>query len=226
MDELEGVKYFYFEDGLNPSDENSALVHRDDFAMNIKLQLFGLVAKQAIFHQLRTVEQLGYITALTQKGPEHIDWRVESLWNSFESKLREISEKEFKLLFLNVTALIDMKLEKPKELEGAISVLLARVSKWNTQVQPKRGRGCGTKVASEAGVNRFLRGIHQDWSSTKSLSIRVCIWDGSQHLKEKASDKNVVPSPSVEIEDIVGFRNSQPLHRSFRGCGQLKLLRT
>ncbi|CAF2123661.1 unnamed protein product, partial [Brassica napus] len=204
---LEGVKYFYLEDGLNPSDENSALVHTifryflDDFAMNIKLQLFGLVAKQAIFHQLRTVEQLGYITALTQKvyifllshflGPEHIDWRVESLWNSFESKLREISEKEFKLLFLNVTALIDMKLEKPKELEGAISVLLARVSKWNTQVQPKRGRVYG-----------------------------------NQHLKEKASDKDEVPSPSVEIEDIVGFRNSQPLHRSFRVCGQLRLLRT
>lgn len=32
----------------------------------------------------------------------------------------------------------------------------------------------------------------------KSLSIRVY---ESQHLKEKASDKSEVPSPSVEIED-------------------------
>ena len=54
----------------------------------------------------------------------------------------------------------------------------------------------------------------------KSLSIRVY---GSQHLKEMASDKDEVPSPSVEIEDIVGFRKSQPLHGSFRGCGQPEL---
>ena len=54
----------------------------------------------------------------------------------------------------------------------------------------------------------------------KSLSIRVY---GSQHLNEMASDKDEVPSPSVEIEDIVGFRKAQPLHGSFRGCGQPKL---
>ncbi|CAF1701018.1 hypothetical protein Bca4012_002455 [Brassica carinata] len=115
-----------------------------------------------MFHQLRTVELYSghsqnsacswcfYITALTQRndssiygvqlimqssveGPEHIDWRVESLLKSFESKLSEISDEEFKR---NVTALIDMKLGKPKELEGGISVLLARDSKWNTEIQP------------------------------------------------------------------------------------------
>ncbi|PRQ33997.1 putative insulysin [Rosa chinensis] len=62
--------------------------------LNVKLRLFVLIAKQPAFHQLRSVEQLGYITALLQrndcgirglqfiiqsamKGPGHIDLRVE-----------------------------------------------------------------------------------------------------------------------------------------------------
>jgi len=40
-------------------------VHKDEFSMNSKLQLFELIAKQDTFHQLRTIEQLGYITSLS-----------------------------------------------------------------------------------------------------------------------------------------------------------------
>lgn len=35
--------------------------------MNVKLQLFTLIAEQPAFHQLRTVEQLGYITYLKKR---------------------------------------------------------------------------------------------------------------------------------------------------------------
>lgn len=35
--------------------------------LNVKLQLFALVAKQPAFHQLRSVEQLGYIAVLLQR---------------------------------------------------------------------------------------------------------------------------------------------------------------
>jgi insulysin len=40
-------------------------VHQDDAILNIKLELFSLIAKQPAFNQLRTVEQLGYITSLS-----------------------------------------------------------------------------------------------------------------------------------------------------------------
>ncbi|XP_052289274.1 insulin-degrading enzyme-like 1, peroxisomal isoform X3 [Citrus sinensis] len=131
-----GKNYVYSNQGLNPSDENSCLVHyiqvhRDDFLMNVKLQLLALIAKQPAFHQLRTVEQLGYITALLQrndfgihgvqfiiqssvKGPKYIDLRVESFLQMFESKLYEMTSDQFKN---NVNALIDMKLEKHKNLK-------------------------------------------------------------------------------------------------------------
>ncbi|KAJ4937445.1 hypothetical protein NE237_014314 [Protea cynaroides] len=73
-----GVSHFYSVEGLNPSDENSALVHyiqvhQDDLFLNVKLQLFALVAKQPAFHQLRSVEQLGYyITVLRQRNDSGI----------------------------------------------------------------------------------------------------------------------------------------------------------
>ncbi|KAK9178338.1 hypothetical protein WN943_027528 [Citrus x changshan-huyou] len=41
-----GKNYVYSNRGLNPSDENSCLVHRDDFLMNVKLKRFALTAKQ------------------------------------------------------------------------------------------------------------------------------------------------------------------------------------
>ncbi|KAH0889920.1 hypothetical protein HID58_052349 [Brassica napus] len=207
--------------GSNPSDENSALVHyilvhRDDFAMNIKLQIFQYLVSLAMNDS--SIYGVQLIMQSSVEGPEHIDWRVESLLKSFESKLSEISDEEFKvrcvnqlvqLPFLkrNVTALIDMKLGKPKELEGGISLeIQSGILKFN-------------RKEAEVAALRYL----QKQELIDFFEEYIKIGAARQHLKEKASDENEVPSPSVEIEDIVGFRNSQPLHRSFRGCGQLRL---
>ncbi|XP_010523876.1 PREDICTED: insulin-degrading enzyme-like 1, peroxisomal [Tarenaya hassleriana] len=235
-----GMKYFYHQDGSNPSDENSAIVHyiqvhRDAFIMNVKLQLFALIAKQATFHQLRTVEQLGYITALAQrndsgihgvqfiiqssvKGPGHIDSRVESFLKNFESKLYEMSVEEFKS---NVTALIDMKLEKHKNLKEEswfywqeIQNGTLRFNRRDAEVAELR------KITQQDLIGFFNDHIKVGACGKKSLSIRVY---GSPHLSEMPSDKEQIPSPSVEIKDVFGFRKSRPLYGSFRGCGQLKL---
>ncbi|KAA8518172.1 hypothetical protein F0562_015646 [Nyssa sinensis] len=72
-----GLSYLYPAEGLNPNDENSAIlhyiqVHQDDFMLNVRLQLFALIAKQPAFHQLRSVEQLGYITSLKRRNDSGI----------------------------------------------------------------------------------------------------------------------------------------------------------
>ncbi|KAL2558901.1 Zinc-metallopeptidase [Forsythia ovata] len=76
-----GINYFYSAEGLNPSDENSALihyiqVHQDDFKLNVKLQLFALIAKPA-FHQLRSewfwVHDVHIIIQSNVKGPGRLD---------------------------------------------------------------------------------------------------------------------------------------------------------
>jgi insulysin len=42
-------------------------VGQDNTNTNILLELFVLAAKQDVFHQLRTVEQLGYVVFLMSK---------------------------------------------------------------------------------------------------------------------------------------------------------------
>ncbi|CAA7060592.1 unnamed protein product [Microthlaspi erraticum] len=231
----EGKTHLYRQQGSNPSDDNSALlhyiqVHQDEVSMNVKLELFNLVAKQATFHQLRTVEQLGYITSLSQrndsgvygvqfiiqssvKGPGHIDSRVESLLKDLESKVYDMSDDEFKS---NVTALIDMKLEKHKNLNEEslfywreIQNGTLKFNRRDAEVAALRG------LRKEELVEFFDEYIKMDAPKKKSLSI--CVY-GSQHLNEMASDKDkVVSPPLIEIEDIVGFRKSQPLYGSLKG---------
>ncbi|VVB06044.1 unnamed protein product [Arabis nemorensis] len=230
-----GLKYFYHQEGSNPSDENSALVHyiqihQDDFAMNSKLQLFGLIAKQATFNQLRTVEQLGYITSLSPcnysgvyglmfiiqssvKGPGHIDSRVESVLKDLESKLYKISDEEFKS---NVTALIDMKLEKHKNLNeeswfywGEIQSGTFKFNRVDAEVAALR------ELKKEELIEFFDEYIKVDAPKKRSMSI--CVY-GSKHMEEMAYDKEKVVSQFIEIEDIVGFRKSQPLYGSLKGA--------
>jgi len=130
-----GTNHYYPVQGLSEKDGNSALLHyiqleQDDSKMNVQLELFVHSAKQAAFHQLRSVEQLGYVVVLmtrndsgvkgaqfviqsTVKDPVQLDLRVEAFLKMFESKLYAMSDDEFKA---NVDALIDVKLEKHKNL--------------------------------------------------------------------------------------------------------------
>ncbi|CAH8265600.1 unnamed protein product [Arabidopsis lyrata] len=148
----EGLKYFYHQDGSNPSDENSALVH--------------------------------YIQS-------------------------------------NVTALIDMKLKKHKNLKEESRFYWREIQSGTLKFNRKEAEVAALKqLQKQELIDFFDEYIKVGAARKKSLSIRVY---GSKHLKEMTSDKDEVPSPSVETEDIVGFRKSKPLHGSFRGCGQPKM---
>lgn len=237
-----GRNYFYTAEGLNPSDENSALVHyiqvhQDDFMLNVKLQLFALVAKQPAFHQLRSVEQLGYITVLMQrndsgvrgvqfiiqstaKGPRHIDLRVESFLKMFESKLHEMSNEEFKS---NVNALIDMKLEKHKNLREESGFFWREVYDGTLKFDRRECEVAALKQVTQKDlIDFFNEHIKVGAPQKKSLSVRVY---GNSHSSEYEEDKKEKLEPNyVQIEDIFSFRRSQPLYPSFKGgVGHVKL---
>ncbi|XP_038693358.1 insulin-degrading enzyme-like 1, peroxisomal isoform X2 [Tripterygium wilfordii] len=239
-----GMSYFYPAQGSNPTDENSALVHyiqvhRDDFLLNVKLQLFALVAKQPAFHQLRSVEQLGYITALVQrnhsgirgalfviqstvKDPGQIDLRVEAFLKMFESKLYEMTNDEFKS---NVNALIDMKLEKHKNLKEESRFYWQEITDGTLKFDRREYEVAVLRqLAQQELIDFFDENVKVGAPRKKTLSVRVY---GTQHLTEYASDKSAAtdqqPNP-VRIEDIFSFRRSQSLYGSFKGgFGQMKL---
>ncbi|KAK3446693.1 hypothetical protein EUGRSUZ_A02355 [Eucalyptus grandis] len=237
-----GLSHFYCTEGLNPSDQNSALVHyiqvhQDDIMMNVKLQLFALIAKQAAFHQLRSVEQLGYITELMQrndygihglqfliqstaKGPGNIDLRVEEFLKMFESKLSRMTNEDFKS---NVNALIDMKLEKHKNLWEECAFYWEEISNGTKKFDRRETEVAALRqLTQQELLDFFYEYVKVGAARKKTLSIRVY---GSLHASEYTTDKNQPAQPSsVQIEDIFSFRRSQPLYGSFKGAyGQVKL---
>ncbi|KAG7958735.1 hypothetical protein I3843_10G032200 [Carya illinoinensis] len=211
-------------------------VHRDDFLLNVKLQLFALIAKQSAFHQLRSVEQLGYITSLMQrndsgiygiwiiiqstvKGPGHIDLRVEAFLKTFESKLYEMTSDEFKN---NVNALIDMKLEKHKNLKEESGFYWQEIHDGTLKFDRKELEVAALRQLTQQELIDFFNDhIKVGAPQRKSLSIGVY---GNLHSSEYTADKSGPVHYSVKIDDIFSFRRSQPLYGSFRGVsGHVKL---
>ncbi|XP_044504367.1 insulin-degrading enzyme-like 1, peroxisomal isoform X3 [Mangifera indica] len=237
-----GNSYVYSKHGLNSNDENSCLVHyiqvhQDNFQMNVKLQLFALIAKQAAFHQLRSVEQLGYITVLMQrndsgirglqfiiqssvKGPKCIDTRVESFLKMFESKLYEITSEQFKS---NVNALIDMKLEKHKNLREESGFYWREISDGTFKFDRREAEAAALRqLTQEELIDFFNEYVKIGAPQKKTLSVRVY---GSLHASEYTSENCESAEPTIiHIDDIFCFRRSQPLYGSFKGgFGQMKL---
>ncbi|KAK9921953.1 hypothetical protein M0R45_030445 [Rubus argutus] len=227
-----GKHYIYPVEGLNPSDENSSLVHyiqvhRDDFMLNVKLELFTLIAKQPAFHQLSSVEQLGYITVLLQrnycgihgvqfiiqstvKGPGHIDLRVEEFLKTFQNKLDEMPDDEFKS---NVNTLIDKKLEKHKNLEEEADFYWTEIADRYFSCK-KIIIAALRQLTQQEYIDFFNEHIKVGAPQKRTLSVRVY---GHPHSSEYASDTRSPVQPcSVKIDDIFSFRRSQPLYGSFK----------
>ncbi|CAK8543240.1 unnamed protein product [Lathyrus sativus] len=234
-----GINYFYPSECLNPNEENSALVHyiqvgRDDFKLNAKLQLFALVAKQPTFHQLRSVEQLGYITVLMQrndcgvrglqfiiqstvKAPGGIQERVEAFLKTFETKLNEMTIEEFKS---NVNALIDMKLEKHKNLREESTFFWREVNdgtlrfdRRDFEIEELR------KLTLQELIDFFNEYVKVGAPRKRTLSVRVHGKLHSSEYKSEASESHL-----ARIDNIFAFRKAQSLYGSFKGLtGQMKL---
>lgn len=237
-----GVMYCYPVEGLNQSDENSALVHyiqvhQDDIKLNVKLQLFTLIAKQPAFHQLRSVEQLGYITVLMQrndsgirgaqfiiqstvKDPAQVDDRVRAFLKLFESKLYELSDKEYES---NVNSLIDMKLEKHKNLREESAFYWREIVDGTLKFDRKDCEVAALRDLKKEELLEFFNSyIKVDSPQRKTLSVQVY---GGLHSTEykKAIDETDAPR-TCQIKDIFSFRRSRPLYGSFKGgLGQMKL---
>ncbi|XP_050230327.1 insulin-degrading enzyme-like 1, peroxisomal [Mercurialis annua] len=237
------VNHFYPIKGLNPSNKNSALlhyiqVHQDEFMLNAKLQLFTLIAKQATFHQLRTIEQLGYITILsprndygvhgvqftvqsTVKDPAHIDLRVEAFLKMFENKVYEMTDDEFED---NVKALIGTKLEKHKNLWEESGFYWNEISSGTLKFDRRECEVAALKqLTKQQFVDFFNEFLRIGAPQKRTLSIRVY---GSLHSLEYTTDHTSEPTQpdSARVDDIFSFRRSQPLYSSFKGSiGHTKL---
>lgn len=198
--------------------------------MNVKLQLFVAVAKQPAFHQLRSVEQLGYITVLMQrndfgvrgiqfiiqstvKGPKHINQRVEEFLKTFETKLKEMTLDEFKS---NVNALIDLKLEKHKNLGEESRFYWQEVSNGTLKFDRRASEVEALKQLTPEDLIDFFN-EYVKVGAPRKQALSILIYGGS-HSSEYHADRNELVGPNtVLIDDVLSFRRSSPLFGSFKG---------
>nr|GLL36597.1 Zinc-metallopeptidase, peroxisomal [Ipomoea trifida] len=231
----QGMQYLYAAEGLNPSDENSAFfqyiqVGLDDFELNVRLQLFELIAKQPAFDQLRSVEQLGYITSLSRmydsgvrglqfviqssiKDPKYVESRVRAFLDMFKSKLSEMSDEEFKK---KVNALIDVKLEKFKNIWEEADFFWWEIYGGTYKFDRVPKEVAALKKLTKTDLIKFFdEYVSISSPKRKALSVRVY---GSPHSSEYKSEKEEPAEPDfVKIEDIFSFRRSRPVYPSFKG---------
>ncbi|WOK97143.1 insulin-degrading enzyme-like 1, peroxisomal isoform X2 [Canna indica] len=230
-----GLRYYYPVEVFNAKDENSALihyiqVHQDDIKMNVRLQLFALIAKQAAFHQLRSIEQLGYITILMQrydsgvrgvqviiqstvKDPSYLESRVDSFLETFASKIHEMTDDEYKN---NVNALTDMKLEKHKNLWEESGFYWREIVDGTFKFDRIDSEVAALKeLKKEELIDFFDTYIKVDAPQRKALSIQVY---GGQNSAEYKKVMEQVDTPKLHrIKDVFNFRRSRPLYGSFKG---------
>ncbi|TVU38355.1 hypothetical protein EJB05_11718 [Eragrostis curvula] len=237
-----GLKFYYPAMCLNHQDENSALLyyiqtHQDNVKQNVLLQLLALVGKQPAFHQLRSVEQLGYIALLRQsndscirglqfiiqstvKDPANLDARVEAFLKMFETTLYEMPDVEFKS---NVNALIDTKLEKYKNIREESAFFWGEISEGTLKFDRKEAEVAALReLKKEELIDFFDYHVKVNAPQKKILSIQVY---GGLHSADYQKMVHGAPPPqSCEITDVYSFRRSRPLYGSFRGgVGQMKL---
>ncbi|KAG0627873.1 hypothetical protein M758_2G234700 [Ceratodon purpureus] len=199
-----GADWYYPIAGTNPQDDNSALqtyfqVGQDNTHMNVLLELFVLAAKREVFHQLRTVEQLGYVVFLmskndygvrgthfiiqsTAKDPRGLEERVEVFLEQFEKDLQKMSDEDFKK---NVDTLVEIKLEKHKNLWEESRFYWGEIEDGTlTFDRPQVEVAALKKVSKEELLDFVAQNIARNSPNRRKLSIQVY---GGQHLVELKS---------------------------------------
>eukprot|EP00250_Pteridium_aquilinum_P021928 c25264_g2_i1 orf=2311-5265(+) len=215
--------------GLNLGDANSALqlylqVSQDDRLLNVLLELFILSAKQEVFYQLRSVQQLGYIVVLANrddfgvrgaqfiiqsasKDPKDLDARVEEFLSSFEDNLMRLTDEEFKS---NVNALIEIKLEKHKNLQEETQVFWSEIDDGTLKFTRQKDEVAALKkLTKEDLLDFFAKFMKAGAPNRAKLSIRVY---GGAHEEEFKSviddeDKDAkVGDCNDELHEVGGLQ--------------------
>jgi len=215
----------------NPDDHNSAIEnfyqasplsgtsdHRDD----VLLELLAEVMNKPCFHQLRTVEQLGYmvfsgvdrvdnsqglriLVQSTVATPIELDERIEQFLVSFEeSTLAKMTQEE---LAVYAKSLITLKLEKVKRLTQQTNRWWAEITDRRYQYDRHEREAALLAEIQVSELQAFFNTyIARQGSLRRKMSSQMF---GNAH--PIPSDNSTQPVGAAVITDAIKFRNSRPL---------------
>ncbi|KAG6546103.1 hypothetical protein Mapa_012509 [Marchantia paleacea] len=226
----DGANFFHVVPGLNPEDENSALslylqIGLDKMDLDLLTVLLVQLMYDGVFHQLRTVEQLGYVVSVsstnhygvtgieftiqsTSKDPQSLEARVEAFLEKYAATLQEMSDEEFQK---NVNTLIKNKLEKDKNIWEELEFFWLEIVEGTLlfdryEVESEALR----HLKKQSLIDFYSRYVQGDAPHRRKLSAQVY---GNKHLEEYKAIKEPTPctiiqaTQSDDIKVVVATEN-------------------
>jgi len=187
-----GTPLLSSQEGPNPDNDNSAVVitfqvEANDMHATCLSQLLAQLGKPAAFHQLRTVEQLGYIVFMVSQmdftvvnlrfilqsssyTAQYMEERVHKFLPALDTALASLSEEEFQK---QVEELVKSKLEKPKRLSTEAGRIWREISAGTCIFDRPQREVDILRSLTVDDLRAFLHAYVQDVSRRKLLSVHI-----------------------------------------------------
>lgn len=209
------------------SDVNSAIemyyqVGPETIRQSITLDMIQQMIEKPFYHQLRTLEQLGYIVwsghqvsgkvdgfmfiiQSNVKDPVYLQKRIEQFLAEFEDRLEQFSEEEFNEFR---EALIARRRETPKNLQEETHRYWQAISSGSYDFQSRESEIQALLTLTPAEVRDLFREVFIKPKSVKKISVQAV---GKRHQKAKPQGRiisnperfkkkmNFYPNPEGEI---------------------------
>lgn len=196
--------------GPNPANDNSAVVVSyqiglDSPRVNALTELVAHIGKRPAFHQLRTVEQLGYLTFFTSywthsvrnllfiiqssaKSAAFLESRVENFLPLLRENLSELTQKE---LAIQIEELAKVKLERPKRLREVASRDWREIDDGVERFERQEEEVAELKKLTHEELMEFYDKNILDATSRK----KVCVYVQAEKMEEE--EEQVADEPKV-----------------------------
>ena len=231
--------------GPNPGNENSAVVvifqiGLDRSLTNAMTELIAHIGKRPAFHQLRTVEQLGYLTFFSAywtlhvrnlafiiqssvKSAAYLEQRVEAFLPQLRAALAGLSAEEYAV---QVEELAKTKLEKPKRLREVATKDWREIDDGSLRFSRQEEEVVELRKISQEELLQFFDVHVMDVKSRRKFTVQVQSEsqeeeDEKEEKKENGGEKDggeavaseVHHAADVEvIKDVVAWKRRQELY--------------
>ncbi|KRX76897.1 Insulin-degrading enzyme [Trichinella sp. T6] len=228
---LQKGKTFVFE-AQNTVHPNSAIemilqVGLQESRLNMLLELLVQILNEPCFHQLRTVEQLGYIVfgglrrandtqglhiiVQSEESPAYLDERIEAFLSQLlvSEDIKNMPSEEFEE---HRAALTSKRLEKPKKLVSAASKCWSEISseQYNFERDEKEVNILQT-ITKEELIEFYKQHIAADAPKRRKLSTQV--YSNNFEINSIRTKRSVVEDQGKleKIKNLTDFKNNLPL---------------
>ena len=220
----------------NPSNENSAVVVAfqigpDDLHNNALGELIAHIGKRPAFYQLRTVEQLGYLTFFSTYhtstirnlafivqsssfSPWHVSARVEAFLPHLRSALAALTPQEFEA---QVEELAKSKLEKPKRLREVAARDWREIDDGTLRFGRREAEVEALRGVTHEEVVAFYDCFVLDPTKRKKVTVHVVssLHQQQQEDEEEEKEKEQQEQQEEEVvseDNVWGWKQCQELY--------------